>query len=142
MHNQFSDNAFQMDSDIDESFENLDSVLALGKAGDAEFVPGEEHLSSQFVNESNYQGKKLVTSAAVPGNIHAVKYRSFRSDFLKPSEMTMATISRGWLPFHTIPLKSVVFKNNKSALTTPSCERRLTDCANWVAYLGCQSSRI
>ena len=33
-------NAFQMDKDIDESFDNLDSVLALGKAGDAEFVPG------------------------------------------------------------------------------------------------------
>ena len=93
MHIQFTDNAFQMDSDIDESLDNLVSVLALGKAGDAEFVPGEEHLSSQFVNESDYQGEKLVTSAAVPGNIHAVKYRSFRSDFLKPSEMTMATIS-------------------------------------------------
>ena len=116
MHIQFTDNAFQMDSDIDESLDNLVSVLALGKAGDAEFVPGEEHLSSQFVNESDYQGEKLVTSAAVPGNIHAVKYRSFRSDFLKPSEMTMATISRGdGLPFHAIPPKTDVFKNNKSA---------------------------
>ena len=93
-----------MDSVIDESFDNLVSVLALGKADDAEFV-----------KESDYQGKKLVTSAAVPGNIHAVKYRSFRSDFLKPSEMTN-TISRGdWLPFLAIPPKTDVFKNNKSA---------------------------
>ena len=79
MHIQFTDNAFQMDSDIDESLDNLVSVLALGKAGDAEFVPGEEHLSSQFVNESDYQGKKLVTSAAGCG---AGKYSCSQISFL------------------------------------------------------------
>ena len=137
MHIQFTDNAFQMDSDIDESLDNLVSVLALGKAGDAEFVPGEEHLSSQFVNESDYQGEKLVTSAAVPGNIHAVKYRSFRSDFLKPSEMTMATISRGdRLPFHAIPPKTDVFKNNKSARLDDTFVRAEIDR---LCKLGCIS---
>ena len=77
-----------MDSDNEES---NDLVLAMGKAGDIEFEPGEEHLVSQFTNESDYCGRKLVTHFKVPGNIHSLEFRSFWTNTLK----TMLTAGLG-----------------------------------------------
>ena len=124
----------EMDSDNEES---NDLVLAMGKAGDIEFEPGEEHLVSQFTNESVYCGRKLVTHFKVPGNIHSLEFRSFWTNTLKPTEMTLAIIRDGYkLPFRAIPPKTTKFKNNKSARIDDQFVRAEVDR---LCKLGCLS---
>ena len=61
-----------MDIDSDDDT-NVDPMV---RAHDIEFVEGEEHLAEFITNDAEYDGRRLVTSREVPGNIHKVQFSS------------------------------------------------------------------
>ena len=72
-------------------------------------------LVESIRNEAKYEGRRLVTSAQVPANIHKVEYRDFWQNVLKPTDFVMNTIVDGYsLPFKELPPECHE-GNNKSA---------------------------
>ena len=61
-------------------------------------------LVESIQNEAKYEGRRLVTSVQVPGNIHRKEFRDFWKNVLKPTAFVMETIEKGYsLPFREIP---------------------------------------
>ena len=103
--------SIQMEIDSDD-----DTNDPMVRAHDIEFVEGEEHLAEFITNDSDYDGRRLVTSLKVPGNIHKVQFQAYWQDTLNPTQMVRDTILKGYrLPFKAFPPRSVEFKNNRSA---------------------------
>ena len=80
------------------------------------FEEGEEHLKELFVNESNYEGRKLTTDKRVPGSICNKEYYDYWKNVIRAPQFVLDTLKEGYkLPLREEPPASFC-PNNRSAL--------------------------
>ena len=82
-------------------------------------------LVESIKNEAKYEGRRLVTSVQVPGNIHRKEFRDFWKNVLKPTAFIMETIEKGYsLPFgrfHQNAMREII---SRLLMTGSSCVRK------------------